>query len=89
MSKAAPTAPPGAFRTIANAMAAIVNRADVNSRRMASIEDRLAKLDDGPNAELAKQMAFDAVNIDRDNEGKKALVMKRPTVAAPIVRRIK
>jgi len=46
--------------------------------RLRAIEDRLAALDVGPNADAATRQAYDDVNALRQRQGRPALGLKRP-----------
>jgi hypothetical protein len=75
-----PTSPPGAWRTVSNVMRSLFDRNALNSERLATIENRLAKLDGGLSSEKAKFAAFKSVNVDRRLAGKDELCfeMRKP-----------
>jgi hypothetical protein len=73
---------PGPFASLCNSVEKIALRfldnVAFNGERLSKIENRLALLDGGPDADRSARNAYDAVNADRRCAGKVLLGFKRP-----------
>ena len=71
---------PGALLSLCNSVermaTMLLNSAALNGARLSKIEDRLASLDGGPDAEAAARLALDDVNASRCRDGRPEI--KRP-----------
>lgn len=65
---------PGPFLSLCNSVqkmaAMLLDGAALCGARLSKIEDRLASLDGGPDAEAAARLAFDEVNASRRRDGR-------------------
>ena len=72
----------GPFASLCNSVEKIALRfldnVAFNGERLSKIENRLALLDGGPDADRSARIAYDAVNAVRRSAGKDLLGFKRP-----------
>jgi len=68
----------GPWRAVEMVLSQLSDFSALNRSRTRAIEDRLAALDGGPDAEAAARLAYDDVNAARRREGRPVLGFKRP-----------
>jgi hypothetical protein len=69
---------PDPFLSLCRSVNNMVEQLQCNSARLRKIEDRLAKLDGGSDAQASVRTAFDDVNATRKRNGHPPLALKRP-----------
>ena len=73
---------PGPFLSLCGSVEMIATRLldgiAFNGARFSKIEERLAALDGGPDADRSARQAYDEVNASRRREGRPDLWFKRP-----------
>lgn len=68
----------GPWESVADAIENLFDRYALSRSRLTAVENRMAALDGGPDAEAASRLAYDDVNASRRREGRPVLGFKRP-----------